>query len=251
MDPSLAYTAIYLQFFKYFLAEELFGAKRHLGMSDEEPIAINSSFYIRGDSVGPISVAARGLFLFAVGSAEAQPPTTGQITGIVKDPNGAVINEARITLTSAAGVQREVASDVTGLFAFSMIPPGIYRVEAKKNGFSKTTAENVIVRITEITSLDIQLEVAAQKAVVEVMAAPPLVQTECSSGHSHRAGANPPVTDSFPSRISVPRPWRSEDSHSPNPNLWLIQFPIWAASRIRASAVRRECALHDPVSFSS
>ncbi|MGC2552721.1 MAG: hypothetical protein WA437_20840, partial [Candidatus Sulfotelmatobacter sp.] len=38
VDPSLAYTAIYLQFFTYFLAEELFGAKRHLGMSNEEAI---------------------------------------------------------------------------------------------------------------------------------------------------------------------------------------------------------------------
>jgi AcrR family transcriptional regulator len=38
VDPSLAYTAIYLQFFTYFLAEELFGAKRHLGLSDEEAI---------------------------------------------------------------------------------------------------------------------------------------------------------------------------------------------------------------------
>lgn len=38
VDPSLAYTAIYLQFFTYFLAEKLFGAKRHLGMSDEEAI---------------------------------------------------------------------------------------------------------------------------------------------------------------------------------------------------------------------
>ncbi len=38
VDPALAYTAIYLQFFTYFLAEELFGAKRHLGMSNEEAI---------------------------------------------------------------------------------------------------------------------------------------------------------------------------------------------------------------------
>jgi AcrR family transcriptional regulator len=38
VDPSLAYTAIYLQFFTYFLAEELFKAKRHLGMSDEEAV---------------------------------------------------------------------------------------------------------------------------------------------------------------------------------------------------------------------
>jgi AcrR family transcriptional regulator len=38
VDPSLAYTAIYLQFFTYFLTEELFGAKRHLGMNDDEVI---------------------------------------------------------------------------------------------------------------------------------------------------------------------------------------------------------------------
>jgi AcrR family transcriptional regulator len=38
VSPSLAYTAIYLHFFTYFLAEELFGAKRHLGMSDEEAV---------------------------------------------------------------------------------------------------------------------------------------------------------------------------------------------------------------------
>ncbi|MGA2353307.1 MAG: TetR/AcrR family transcriptional regulator [Terriglobales bacterium] len=38
LDPALAYTTIYLHFFTYFLAEELFGAKRHLGMSDDEAI---------------------------------------------------------------------------------------------------------------------------------------------------------------------------------------------------------------------
>ena len=38
VNPSLAYTAIYLHFFTYFLAEELFGAKRHLGVSDEEAV---------------------------------------------------------------------------------------------------------------------------------------------------------------------------------------------------------------------
>jgi AcrR family transcriptional regulator len=38
VDPSLAYTTIYLHFFTYFLTEELFGAKRHLGMSDDEAV---------------------------------------------------------------------------------------------------------------------------------------------------------------------------------------------------------------------
>lgn len=51
VDPSLAYTAIYLQFFTYFLAEELFGAKRHLGMSDEEAIEQLVLLYTGGREV--------------------------------------------------------------------------------------------------------------------------------------------------------------------------------------------------------
>jgi AcrR family transcriptional regulator len=38
VDPGLAYTSIYLHFFTYFLVEELFGAKRHLGVKDEEAV---------------------------------------------------------------------------------------------------------------------------------------------------------------------------------------------------------------------
>jgi AcrR family transcriptional regulator len=39
IDPPLAFTAIYLQFFTYFLVEKLFGGKQHLGMSDDRAIA--------------------------------------------------------------------------------------------------------------------------------------------------------------------------------------------------------------------
>jgi len=51
VDPALAFTAIYLQFFTYFLAEELFGAKRHLGMSDEEAIDQLVLLYTGGRAV--------------------------------------------------------------------------------------------------------------------------------------------------------------------------------------------------------
>lgn len=38
IDAGLAYTALYLQFMTYFLVEELFGAKGHLGVDDEKAI---------------------------------------------------------------------------------------------------------------------------------------------------------------------------------------------------------------------
>lgn len=39
IDPALAFTAIYLQLFTYFLVEKLFGGKQHLGMPDDRAIA--------------------------------------------------------------------------------------------------------------------------------------------------------------------------------------------------------------------
>ena len=117
-------------------------------------------------------------FLLLAALVSAQSPTTGQITGVVKDATGAVVSAAKVTLTSAAGVQRETASDATGHYAFSLLPPGSYRVETEKAGFSTATVEGVVVRITEITTLDIPLVVASQKAVVEVAAETPLLDTE-------------------------------------------------------------------------
>jgi AcrR family transcriptional regulator len=38
IDPALAFTAIYLQVFTYFLVEKLFGGKQHLGVSDDRAI---------------------------------------------------------------------------------------------------------------------------------------------------------------------------------------------------------------------
>jgi AcrR family transcriptional regulator len=38
VNPGFAYVTLYLQFVTYFLVEELFGAKRHLGVSDEEAV---------------------------------------------------------------------------------------------------------------------------------------------------------------------------------------------------------------------
>jgi len=40
IDPAVAFTAAYMQFFNYFLVEKLFGGNEHLGLSDEQ--ALNS-----------------------------------------------------------------------------------------------------------------------------------------------------------------------------------------------------------------
>ncbi len=47
VNPGFAYVNLYLQFVTYFLVEELFGAKRHLGVSDEEAVEQFVRLYTR------------------------------------------------------------------------------------------------------------------------------------------------------------------------------------------------------------
>ncbi len=39
VDPSVAFSLVYMQFFNYFIVERLMGAKGHLGLSDEQAIS--------------------------------------------------------------------------------------------------------------------------------------------------------------------------------------------------------------------
>ena len=62
-------------------------------------------------------------------AALAQTPTTGRIAGTVKDPNGAVIAGAQVTVTNKTkGDERKVTTDGEGNYTVSVLPPGAYRV---------------------------------------------------------------------------------------------------------------------------
>ncbi len=50
VDVTLPFTAIYLQFFTYYLVEKLFGGKQHLGVPEEQAIAQLIQIYTTGFS---------------------------------------------------------------------------------------------------------------------------------------------------------------------------------------------------------
>ena len=123
------------------------------------------------------------LFVFSClsGVVHAQTSTTGQISGLVRDPSGAAVAGAKVTASSSAGVTRTVSANEQGHYVLSLLPPGAYRVEAEKTGFAKTAVEGVTVRITEATDLDVQMALATQKQQVEVSSEAPLVQTQTAA----------------------------------------------------------------------
>lgn len=48
IDPAVAYTAVYMQFFNYFLVEKLFGGNSHFGLTDDEAIKSLTEIFCYG-----------------------------------------------------------------------------------------------------------------------------------------------------------------------------------------------------------
>lgn len=122
-----------------------------------------------------------GLLGFLMQLSYAQTATTGQIAGVVTDPTGAVVIGAKVTLTSDAGVQREMETGSNGRYAFSLLAPGAYRMEIKGSGFATAEMNAIAVKITETSVVDIELKLAGAATEVSVTSELPLVQTESSA----------------------------------------------------------------------
>lgn len=70
--------------------------------------------------------------LAMVGIASAQT-ATGQITGTVRDSSGAVLPNAKVTVTNqGTRVTRDTVSTGSGDYTFRLLPVGTYTVSAEQ-----------------------------------------------------------------------------------------------------------------------
>jgi hypothetical protein len=104
--------------------------------------------------------------------------TTGQISGTVTDPNGAVISGAVVKATNiGTGFSRDATTGSDGAFSFQLLPPGRYSIDITAPNFVAYKGE-AIVNITQTTNVDAQLSVSGGSEIVNVEA--PIVQAETS-----------------------------------------------------------------------
>jgi hypothetical protein len=100
--------------------------------------------------------------------ARAQSNISGDIVGTVTDSSGAVLPNAKVTVTSAAsGQAKVVVSDKAGDFRVPLLEPGSYSISVTAPGF-KTTTETTTVSTGAISKISIQLGVGPAATTVEV-----------------------------------------------------------------------------------
>src|SRR6266576_2296832 len=70
-------------------------------------------------------------------NASAQQSGTANISGVVKDSNGAVVTEAQLSVTQkATAVSREAVTNSAGFFVISNLAPGVYELKVHAKGFA-------------------------------------------------------------------------------------------------------------------
>ncbi len=83
-----------------------------------------------------------GLALMAVCAAFGQTPTASfEVSGVVADPNGAVIVEARVILRPQGRQEEQTKTDQKGQFRFAHLTGGNYEIEVQKEGFKSNITE--------------------------------------------------------------------------------------------------------------
>jgi len=105
------------------------------------------------------------LVLTFCGAAWAQ---TGSITGTVKDPSGAAVAGAAVTVTSPErGITRNTTTNSSGDYNEAALPQGTYDVIVVASGFKKFQAKAVTLDVAQKARVDVSLEVGA--ATTEVL----------------------------------------------------------------------------------
>ncbi|HET8782511.1 MAG TPA: carboxypeptidase regulatory-like domain-containing protein [Pyrinomonadaceae bacterium] len=112
------------------------------------------------------------LFLLSIGlfvGVHAQSSTAGNITGTVRDPQGAAVANAEVTIVEEkTGASRTAKTNDDGFYSAPGLPPGVYSISAAPTGFKKTVASGVQLHVSENLTVNLDLQVGQVTEIVTV-----------------------------------------------------------------------------------
>jgi hypothetical protein len=104
----------------------------------------------------------------------------GTLRGDVKDPGGAVIVGATVTVASEQTDLTRTQKTTSGGFNFPNLLVGSYTVTVEHQGFKKYVVKGIEVKANQVTEIAPQLELGSMTQTVEVTSSAELVQTTSS-----------------------------------------------------------------------
>lgn len=103
---------------------------------------------------------------------------TGSFTGVVTDPTGAVVPNARVNArNTGTSALFPTQTDSEGVYWVRNVPIGVYDISGEVVGFQKFEVRQVRVQVNEVTRVDIKLSVGATTETVTVQGSAVVVDT--------------------------------------------------------------------------
>ena len=122
--------------------------------------------------------------------------TAGSISGVVTDPNGAVVPGAIVVATHVpTGRQYSATSTQAGLYVFPSLPTGPYTLAVKQPGFKAYIQTGIEIRVDLRETIDIKLTLGTVQQTVEVKATAPVLET---ANATRGEGLSPQTMASLP-----------------------------------------------------
>jgi hypothetical protein len=104
---------------------------------------------------------------------------TTSLNGIVKDPTGAIVPNARVTVRNEeTGAAQVATTDAQGRYRFNDIQAGNSAMFVRATGFQRYDLTNVYLGIGRNNEIDATLSVGAASEAVEVRGEAPMLNTE-------------------------------------------------------------------------
>jgi len=105
----------------------------------------------------------------------------GQFTGIVTDPSGAAISNAKVTvLNTATNFTVTNTTNDSGLYTAKELPVGPYKITVEAPGFKTSANTDLTINAGTIQRIDFKMQLGQTREVVEVSGETTAVNTEDS-----------------------------------------------------------------------
>ena len=109
-----------------------------------------------------------GVAFLGANQAVAQQ-ATAQLMGTVKDPSGAMVAAAKVSLrNSGTNTVHTTTTGKDGGYLFTLVPIGAYELTVEQQGFERYVRKGITLEINQNARLDVSLQVGSTSQVVEV-----------------------------------------------------------------------------------
>jgi len=124
------------------------------------------------------------LLLVAVflATSTALAQSTSTLQGTVTDAKGAVLPNATVVVRNrSTSSERTTQTDTDGNYQLAALPPGVYSVEVRVQGFKTQVADSVTLEVAKTAVQNFQLDVGAISEQVLVSSDVPVIETATTS----------------------------------------------------------------------